>query len=281
MQPKRAMRTLWLALALTLFAAWQAAAKTPLPTFGEKTTYAEARAELIAKGFTPMRNGGQNWNDCEDHPDLCQQFPELTDCIDNAGSDCGFLWKTPDGDYVLLSAAGCCEHWIYGPETEFYGPRYISAEDARATLAGPDPSLPRLSRKLRYPQTRRRLIALGYIPQRVSSDQRKEDCIYSYKAMCHRYAELESCGNAFCTFVFRRRSDDRLVIVRIRSEFYGFYDIYYPDPGALGDELIRPPRRPRPRARPGETCPAGRPRPDFCGIHPASFASAAVGRSSN
>lgn len=228
-----AMRFLGLVLAFVVFAS-AAAAKMPLPTFAEKDPYPAVRARLLAQGYAPLPNRGQNFSDCEDHSEMCLRFPELTGCIDNAGSDCGYLWKTPDGDYIMLIADSCCEHWVQPAKP-------LSEEDAKAILAPPSQEFPRISRKLRYSQVRSRLIALGYIPQRITSDVRKEACIYAYKAICRRYPELEDCGNKFCTFIYRRRSDDNLVVVRTRSEGFGFYEMYFPDPDAIHDELIRPP----------------------------------------
>jgi hypothetical protein len=218
------MRLLSLALALAFLAAWPAAAKTPLPTFAEKTTYSEARAQLIAKGYAPMRNGGKNWNDCEDHPDLCRRFPELTNCIQNAPVDCAYLWKTPDEEYLVLWADSCCDQWVFS-SNEFYGPKLIPPDEAREILSPPDPDLPRLSRKLLYPEVRRRLAKLGYLPQAIVAGRSEYACLYPYKALCRRYPEVEECAK-FCDFYYRRPRDGRWLIVRTDGERgYPFHEV--------------------------------------------------------
>ncbi|MDB5418160.1 MAG: hypothetical protein JWP50_1579 [Phenylobacterium sp.] len=232
------MRILWLALVLTLLIAWSAAARTELPTFPDRTTYTAARAQLVAEGYTPLPNAGRNRGDCEDHPALCRKFPELAGCIENAGSDCSYLWKAPDGDFLVIWADSCCNQWVDPPEL-------IAADKAKAILSPPTGDLPHLSRKLGYPEVRKRLLVLGYVPQPIVSGRPEFTCFHSYKAMCRRYPELKECGR-FCDFVYRRRQDGRLVVVMTRSEgSFGFYDMYFPDPKELHSLIIRPSRHGR------------------------------------
>jgi len=236
MRQERAMRTFWLVLALSLLAAWSATAKTPLPTFGDKATYPEVRARLITEGYTPLPNRGRNIGSCEDHPEFCRRFPELAGCTDNAGDDCSYLWKSPDGDFFVIWADSCCDQWVQAPKA-------INTDEAEAILSPPTHDLPHISRKLRYPAVRKRLLALGYEPQVVS---RRPDwaCAYTSKSMCKRYPELIDCGNALCDFVYRRPGDHRLVTVRTRNEGDGFYEIYLARPEAYSGVTIR-----RPKAR--------------------------------
>jgi hypothetical protein len=100
------MRTLWLALALTLLAAWPAAAKAPLLTFEVGSDYVVARAELLRRGFTPVHVPTQDQEDCQDHREIrmCERFPEVWACEQRNGDPCDYVWRSPDRSLVLITA---------------------------------------------------------------------------------------------------------------------------------------------------------------------------------
>lgn len=83
--------------------------------------------------------------------------------------------------------------------------------------------LPTFPKDTPYPEARGRLIRMGIEPVSVKA-RRAEDpgpCPYD-TLFCQTYKEVLACGVGdwmqYCTFLFRRRSDGQLVIVRTAGQ---------------------------------------------------------------
>lgn len=79
----------------------------PLPAFRPNTPYADARRQLAAQGYEPVRVlGGRPALVCRDNALLCSRFPELADCTSMTTRFCDFLFRGPTGSLVVLITWG-------------------------------------------------------------------------------------------------------------------------------------------------------------------------------
>jgi hypothetical protein len=223
------MRLLSLALALTLLAAWPAAAKTSLPTFKVGSDYEVARGELLKRGFTPVHVPGQDQEDCLDHREnrICERFPEVWGCEQRNGEPCDFVWRAPDGSLMLISAGYAPQFLlaIYEP-----GPRRATKLEQRLMYHPPRSDLPQFKRHMPYGEVRAELLKRGFKPL-LLSEPLSPDCT-PYGDRCTIWPELESCtaaGVELCTFGWRAPNGRWVRVGSVGEEPPGFYAIEYAD----------------------------------------------------
>jgi len=218
------MRTLWLALALTIVAICPAGAKTALPDYPQTTPYATVRSELLARGYAPAHVPNQVSEDCHEHAVECRRYPELWRCFYSIDTPCNYVWRAPDGTLLLVSAGvGTTEH-----ETWLDDKIRLATADERKLMFAPQHSpFPKFKRHTPYGEVRKSLIKLGYKPLRIA-DPESTDCDV-FQDRCRRYPEMEACsetGAGFCQFFFRA-PNGRSIIVQTMGETPGFHLIYY------------------------------------------------------
>ncbi len=90
-----------LALSLTA-SAWAAA--PDIPKFRKGTPYATARAELLKRGWSPIKAARP---DCEPgREDVCAAYPETQSCAGTGYGLCTFDFRSPSGTLIEIVTHG-------------------------------------------------------------------------------------------------------------------------------------------------------------------------------
>jgi len=96
-------RILLCAIALSLSATMLLAASTA-PKFRKGTPYATARAELLRRGWSPVK---ATQPDCEPgREDVCAAYPETQSCAGTGFGLCTFDFRSPSGSLIEIVTHG-------------------------------------------------------------------------------------------------------------------------------------------------------------------------------
>jgi hypothetical protein len=188
------------------------AADQPIP-------YAQARAQMLAQGFQPAPALSPEDTRCDDHPAFCAAWPELLVCNEDMAATCEFAWRTPGGKLMLVTTQMAPDRGddVSRPKVDDLQP--MSA-DRQAFYFQPRERLPRFRLHTPYAQVRAELIKAGYAPQ---PPRRRLPGAFECRIfkLCRTYPEAADCkpmGPAFCTMLFRRVRDGRIIVVIVNAE---------------------------------------------------------------
>ncbi|MDB5443485.1 MAG: hypothetical protein JWP73_1861 [Phenylobacterium sp.] len=226
------MRILWLALALTLLAAWPAAAKTPLPDYPPATPYFRVRAELLGQGYQPVHAPTQNPEDCAEHKFECARYPELWHCNYSIAMPCGYIWRARNGHLLIVVASyGEKEQDVWLDDKM----RWATSAERSSMFKPRKSTFPTFKRHTPYGTVRSALLKLGYRPLRLAEPM-SPDCS-PYGDRCTVFPELESCsgtGAGYCRFGWRAPNGRWIIVETVSmADPIGFYWIDFATPGDI------------------------------------------------
>lgn len=165
-------------------------------------TYPQARAQLIAEGYQPLKfPHGELEYHCNG---ICDRYPELEDCSGTGMGYCTFAFFRPsDGKYRQIITAG--EEPIAERSVDRIVPLLPGVKAEYQA---------RLSRRY-YPDVRSAMASQGYKPLALKETPYRS----CPDQICERYPETLACQDASgdpCQFVFYRASDRAYRVVTVQ-----------------------------------------------------------------
>lgn len=192
----------------------------PIHRIKRGTPYAQARLQIMDKGFKPVRVSGSPTDRCEAGQIACEAYPEAIRCEGSAkGPLCQFAFEKDDIWYLVQTS---------GETARFDGATIMREQDYALTRrfdgAKPVEDEPILTAKrgTAYARVRQSLIAAGYRPDAVSGPAERRCSIG--RDECETYPETIACsgtGRANCSFLFSRGSRHYVVDTYGEDALYG------------------------------------------------------------